>query len=317
MLDRRVFLMGCTASAGLAATGPAFAKTTEPMTVILDWLLNPNHAALFTAQHSGAFARAGLEVNLVSPSDPDSPCRLVAAGQADLAVSYGSQINMITSAGLPLLRVATLVDRPLNTVMTRGDIQTLSDLRGKTIGYSVAGVEEAVLDVMLASAGVRPGEVTTVKVNYNMVTAMLSHRLDAATGAYRNAEVIEIEQMGAKPHVFLPEDHGVPPYDELILVARHDRVGDARLKRFILALREAVATLQKDPDALWTAFADAHGELNTPYNKLSWQATVPLLARDPGALDERRYLAFQDFAVARHIIATPQPIGGFAVQIVS
>ena len=316
MFSRRAFLQSVATIAGSVSwVSETSAADLVPMTVMLDWLLNPNHAGLFAAQQTGAFARAGLAVTLISPSDPDSPCRLVAAGQVDLAVSYGSQINMITSAGLPVVRIATLVDRPLNTIMALDGIKTLAELKGKTIGYSVAGVEEAVLNVMLGSAGLKEDDVTKVKVNYGMVPALLSRRLDAATGAYRNAEVIQIEQMGQKPSVFLPEEHGVPLYDELILVARRARVSDDRLKRFVRALQEGVAALHKNPGDLWQDFAQAHGELNTKYNELSWHATVPVLAQDPGRLDEKRYMAFQNFCVSQKIIARPQPLDQYATQI--
>ncbi len=120
MIQRRPFLLGAAATGAGLAVGRR-ASAADRMRVILDWLLNANHAALFAAGQCGAFSRAGLQVALVSPSDPDSPSRLVAAGQAELAVGYGSQINMITAAGLPVLRVATLIDRPLNTVMALGD----------------------------------------------------------------------------------------------------------------------------------------------------------------------------------------------------
>lgn len=87
-----------------------------------DWLLNANHAALFAAGQCGAFSRAGLQVALVSPSDPDFPSRLVAA------------------AGLPVLRVATLIDRPLDTVMALGggSIRSLADLRATASAFPSA-----------------------------------------------------------------------------------------------------------------------------------------------------------------------------------
>jgi putative hydroxymethylpyrimidine transport system substrate-binding protein len=318
MLHRRHLLKAAAAtSLCAAAQRPAFGA--EKLTVILDWLLDANHAALFAAQHSGAFARAGLAVDLVSPSDPDSPARLVAAGQADLAVSYGTQINMLDSAGLPLLRIATLIDRPLNTIMAlsgRG-IQTLADLRGKTIGISVGGVEEALLYVMLQSAGVKPAEVTVVKVNYNMVIALVTHRLDAAIGAFRNAEVLQVEEMKLLPVVFLPEQAGVPLYDELILVTRRDRRTDPLIARFVLALREATATLLAAPQPMYQSFAAAHPEQATAFGQASWTATLPAIARDPAGLDKNRYAAFQQFALRQGIINATLPLDMFAAQIVA
>jgi putative hydroxymethylpyrimidine transport system substrate-binding protein len=320
MTDRRSLLFGAAAALGVGRGSSSAAATgqADRMTVILDWLWNPNHAALFAAWRSGAFARRGLDVNLIAPSDPDSPSRLVAAGQADLAIGYGSQINMITAAGLPLLRVATLIDSPLNTVMALGNsgVRSLADLRGKRIGISVGGVEEAILDAMLRSAGVGAHDVTVVKVNYNMVSALISHRLDAATGAFRNNEVLQVEQLTRiKPVVFLPEQHGVPLYDELILMAHRNRRADPRLRRFMAGLAEGTATLLKDPAAMWRAFAAAHPELATPLNQTSWTVTMPHIARNPWTLDAKRYLAFQQFALAAGIVTRTLPLDQFAVDL--
>ncbi|MGB2534602.1 MAG: ABC transporter substrate-binding protein, partial [Candidatus Puniceispirillum sp.] len=71
---------------------PAIA--TEKMTVLLDWFVNPDHGPLIIAQENGYFADAGLEVEIVAPADPSAPPKLVAAGQADLAVSYQPQLHL-------------------------------------------------------------------------------------------------------------------------------------------------------------------------------------------------------------------------------
>jgi putative hydroxymethylpyrimidine transport system substrate-binding protein len=287
------------------------------MTVILDWLLNANHAALFAAKQNGAFQRAGLDVTLVAPADPDSPSRLVAAGQADLAVIYGDQINMIDAAGLPLLRIATLINTPLNTIVALGGgkIHTLADLKGRKVGVSVGGVEEALMDAMLQSAGIGRTDVTPVKVNYDMISALISGRLDAAIGAFRNNEVLQLRQMGRNPVVFRPEDHGVPLYDELIVVSHRDRRGDPRLARFVAALKEGAAALLRDPNTMWRAFAGAHPELATPLNQASWSATMTAIAADPAKLDVDRYLKFQSFAVAHGIASHAMALDQFAAQI--
>ncbi|MBV9509698.1 MAG: ABC transporter substrate-binding protein [Caulobacteraceae bacterium] len=313
---RRSFLAGAAASGAVLAAG---CRAPNRLTVVLDWLLDANHAALFAAKASGAFQRAGLEVDLVAPADPDSPCRLVAAGKADVAIAYGTQINMIVSAGLPLLRIATLIDRPLNTVsaLAGGPIHTLVDLKGRKVGLSVGGVEEALLDAMLQSVGLRAADLNLIKVNYDMVTALVDGRLDAAVGAFRNVEVLELRQMGHPPVVFRPEDYGVPLYDELILVARADRRGDPRLARLLSALKAGTQVLLKDPEAMWRIFAAAHPELATPLNHASWIATMPAIAPDPAALDDARYLAFQAFALKHGVIAKALPLDRFAVQIMA
>ncbi len=314
-ITRRRLALG--AAGIVAASFDGCTRRPEQMTVVLDWLFNVNHMALFAAQALGAFDRAGLKVDLVAPADPDSPARLVAAGQADLAVSYGDQINMLVDKGLPVARVASLVDRPMNAIMALGDgpIRTLADLKGRRVGVSVGGVEEAMLDVMLRSAGVAPSQATIVKVNYEMVSALLSRQIDAAIGAFRNAEVLDLAARGAKPVVFAPEDHGVPAYDELILVARRDRLADPRITRLLHALHEATTALIAQPDAVWQAYRQAHPEQDTPTVAAGWRLTAGWIARDPLRLDRARYEAFQRFALAQGVIGKLAPLDQFAVQL--
>ena len=310
-VGRRQLLAG----AALVATG---ARGLAPFTVILDWLLNANHAGLFAAEATGAFARAGLDVRLVSPSDPASPPRLLAAGQADLAISYGSQINLLVAGHLPVVRVATVIGNPLVVLLALagGGIRTLADLRGRTVGISVPGVDPPLLGVMLGTVGLRLADVHLVDVNYALVTSLLTHRVDVVTGALRNAEVLQVQEMGGTPLLFDPTEHGVPPADELVLIARRDRIGDPRVAAFIGALAEGVAAVQHDPAGLRRRFVAAHPDLDGTFDRASWHATVPLLTPDPGRLDAARYERFAAFCVAAKLIPAPQVLGDYAVQIV-
>ncbi|MCG8555329.1 MAG: ABC transporter substrate-binding protein, partial [Proteobacteria bacterium] len=98
----KLFRFSFLAVLALALAGPAHAA--EKLTVILDWFVNPDHATLIVAQQKGFFRDAGLEVELIEPADPNDPPKLVAAGQADLAVTYQPQLHIQAAAGLPLAR---------------------------------------------------------------------------------------------------------------------------------------------------------------------------------------------------------------------
>ena len=66
--------------AGIVGTGATVAAK-EKVTVLLDWFVNPDHAPLFVALEKGYFAEKGLEVELIAPSNPNDPPKLVAAGK--------------------------------------------------------------------------------------------------------------------------------------------------------------------------------------------------------------------------------------------
>ncbi len=63
----------------------------KPVTVLLDWFVNPDHVPLYVALEKGFFKKRGLDVTFIAPSNPNDPPKLVAAGKADLAVSYQHQ----------------------------------------------------------------------------------------------------------------------------------------------------------------------------------------------------------------------------------
>ncbi len=109
----------------------------EKLTLLLDWFVNPDHAPIIVADKRGYFAERGLEVEIIAPADPNDPPKLVAAGQADIAISYQPQLHIQKDQGLPLTRIGTLVATPLNTLMVLDDgpIDEIADLKGGKIGY--------------------------------------------------------------------------------------------------------------------------------------------------------------------------------------
>lgn len=204
------------AAAGFAfgSTVPAAAQDQDlqKITMILDWFVNPDHAPLVVAKQKGYFADEGLDVELIAPADPNDPPKLVAAGKADVAVGYQPQLHLQAAEGLPVKRVSTLVATPLNSLVTLADsgINTLSDLKGRTVGFSVGGFEDALLGTMLNSVGLSLDDVELVNVNFALSPALLSGQVDAVIGAFRNFELNQLAIEGATGIAFYPEEHGVP-----------------------------------------------------------------------------------------------------------
>jgi len=289
----------------------------DKMTVLLDWFVNPDHAALIVARDKGFFAKQNLEVELIAPADPNAPPKLVAAGQAELAVSYQPQLHLLVGEGLPLVRIGALVAQPLNTVIVLegGPVKTLADLKGRKVGFSVGGFEEAVLGTMLESAGLTIKDVTLINVNFNLSTALMSGQVDAVIGGFRNFELNQLAIEKRKGKAFLPEQHGVPGYDELILVAHRDKADAAKLKRVLAALTEATAWIKANPDEAWSVFVKSGKELDNELNRRAWRDTVPLLAKDPADLDTARYVGFSAFLRQKGMLKQPVPVDRYTREI--
>ena len=58
------------AGATLTALFSGHALANEPLTLVLDWYINPDHAPIMVAEQIGAFKAQGLDVRIIPPSDP-------------------------------------------------------------------------------------------------------------------------------------------------------------------------------------------------------------------------------------------------------
>lgn len=309
----RTLLVAAVASLSLVARSDA----ADKLTVLLDWFVNPDHAPLIVAKEGGFFDRVGLDVDLVAPADPSAPPKLVAAGQADVAITYQPDLMLALKEGLPLMRFGTLVATPLNclVVLKDGPIKTLSDLKGKKVGYSVSGFEDVYLSVLLDSVGLKTSDVTLINVNFNLTSSLLAGQVDAVVGAFRNFELTQLALEGKDGYAFFPEENGVPPYDELIYVTRDELKGDPRLGRFLAAVEDATIFLTNHPQAALDMFLKARPDLDDELNRRAWFDTLPRFAKRPAAVDRGRYDRFGAFMKEKGLIDEVPPFDTYNVML--
>jgi putative hydroxymethylpyrimidine transport system substrate-binding protein len=300
---------------GLSLAPPVAAA--ERLTLLLDWFVNPDHAPIIVADELGYFEDAGLDLEIVAPADPNDPPKLVAAGRADVAIAYQPQLHIQVDQGLPLARIGTLVATPLNSLVTLADgpIEQISDLRGRKIGFSVGGFEDALLGAMLGHHGVSLADVELVNVNFALSPALLSGQVDAVIGAFRNFELNQLQLEGRPGRAFYPEEEGVPAYDELIFIAHSGALDDARLPRFIDAIEAATLHILNHPDESFALFVEGRPELDDELNRRAWADTLPRFALRPAALDVARYARFAKFLEAQGLIGLPPPVDTYAVEL--
>ncbi len=302
-------LCGCLLSAQALAA--------DKVELLLDWFINPDHGPLIVAQQKGYFAEQGLEVSLVEPADPSMPPKLVAAGKADMAITYQPQLHVMVGEELPLTRVGTLIATPLNSlvVLDKGPIKTLADLKGKKVGYSVGGYEEALMRAMLKPHGLTLNDIEMVNVNWSLSPSLITGKVDAVIGAYRNFELNQMDIEGHPGRAFYVEEEGVPAYDELVLVINNQDRGDERFTRVMAALEQATQYIVNHPDDAWKAFVSYKpDELNTELNRRAWADTLSRFALRPAALDEARYQRVGAFMQEQGLAKRNPPVADYAIE---
>ena len=281
-------------------------QAQESIDVMLDWFVNPDHAALIIAEQKGLFKEQGLSVNLQEPADPSMPPKLVAAGKVDFAVTYQPELIQDVAHGLPLTRISTLIATPLNTLMVlkNGDINSLADLKGKSIGTAISGgVSEATIGVMLENSGLSLKDVSVINVGWALSSSLASKKVDAIYGGYRNFEMHQLAMEGYEGKAFFVEEEGVPPYDELVVVANSTSVNKAQVTKFNRALELATQYIVNHPNDAWELFKSYKKDLDTKLNQLAWKDTLTRLALRPAAYDANRYQSYAEFLQSAGIIS--------------
>ncbi|MEM7193872.1 MAG: ABC transporter substrate-binding protein [Pseudomonadota bacterium] len=289
----------------------------DKLTLILDWFINPDHGPIIIAEENGYFAEQGLEVEIIPPADPADPPKLVAAGKADLAVSYQPQLHLQVAEGLPLIRVGTLVATPLNCllVLEDGPIKSVGDLRGKKVGFSVAGVEEALLTAILQPHGIRFDDIELVNVNWSLSPSLMSRQVDAVIGAFRNFELNQMDIEGVAGKCFYLEEEGLPAYDELIYVANTDSMDRSKIARFLAATEKATQFIVNRPQQSWEIFSSTSTELQDELNKRAWRDTLPRFALRPAAFDHGRYSEMESFLLSAGLLTEKRPVSELSIDV--
>jgi putative hydroxymethylpyrimidine transport system substrate-binding protein len=258
---------------------PTGAAGKERITLMLDFFPNADHAGIYEAVRSGEFARAGLDVRIEVPGDPSAPLKLLTAGRTDLAISYEPELFLARDKGADLVSIGALVSDPLTSIIAIGKnrLRSPADLENHTIGTAGIPYQTAYLHTILRKAGADPAKSREVNVGFDLVPAMLSKKVYATLGGFWNYEGVQLERKKRHPSIIRVDDAGVPTYDELVIVARRDEVGEraATLRRFLQALARAHTALRDDPAAGVDALLQANRDLDPGLQREAVAKTLP------------------------------------------
>jgi putative hydroxymethylpyrimidine transport system substrate-binding protein len=254
---RRVLpvVLAVVAVLGLAACGErkepaAGTGAAERVNLMLDFDPNADHAGIYAAIETGEFAKARLDVKPITPGDPSSPLKLLAAGKADLAISYEPELLLARDKGAKLISIGALVQKPLTSIISVGSkpIKQPAQLEGKRLGTAGIPYQDAYLKTIAKQAGIDETRVKSVNLNFNLVPPLLSHRVDAVLGAFWNVEGVQLARAKKDPTILRVDQIGVPTYNELVIVAREQdvRTRGPLLRRFMRALARGQQALRRD-----------------------------------------------------------------------
>jgi putative hydroxymethylpyrimidine transport system substrate-binding protein len=229
-----------------------------------------------------------------------------------MAISYEPELLLARDQGLKVVSIGALVQRPLTSfiALPGRHVTKVADLAGKRVGTAGIAYQKAELQTALQAAGVKPGAVREVNVGFNLIPAMLSHRVDATLGGFWNYEAIQLELQHRHPVVIPVDRAGVPSYDELVLVVREDeaRRRGQDLRAFLQALTRGERAVKANPAAAAALLVRANPSLESKLQLESIRRTLPAAQpADPskpfGFQDPTAWATFGPWMFSHHLLA--------------
>ena len=297
----KIFVSIVLASFFLLAASPICAA--QKLTVMLDWFPNIDHLPIYVAQQEGFFGDEGLDVTILTPSSTTDAMKLAASGNVDIAVSYEPQVIIGASAGLEIRVVGRLVEHPLSVLLfLKGKgIKTPADLEGKTIGYTVPGMMDVLMEAFAKINGIKSYE--PINVGFSIVQSLVSGKVDAIMGPYKNYETIELEEKGYKPGYFELNRWGIPDYDELVFISGKRVVTEKPkvIKGFAHAIDRAISRTRGNPKRALKVYFSAVPEAPQDMESRAFEITLPFYAHSQ-TCDTKKWQKFADFALRYKLI---------------
>ncbi|HEU4738074.1 MAG TPA: ABC transporter substrate-binding protein [Solirubrobacterales bacterium] len=316
LLAATVLLAGCGGggSSDTTAEGPALPPEPRAIEVSLNGFEGPEHAGFLMARENGYFEDVGLEVATGSPANPSRPVRYVLSETSDLGVSHLPQVAISIAKGKPIVAVASVIAQPTATMiwLPKSGIESISDLKGKTVAIPGLPFQKAFLQNVLARAGLALSDVELKLVSYKSVPVLTSGKADAIFGGSNNVEGAELRALGLKPIVTPVEELGIPPYDELVLFASRERVAkEPQLIRDLLeALSRGTAAAKRDPRRAVEVIENGVEPNPDSTRKgigLGVEATLPLLS-ESGEMNPAQAEALIDWMHSEGMIKKKIPV---------
>lgn len=257
-------------------------KNVQEVDLVLDWYPNAVHSFIYDAIEKGYYEKEGLKVNIKFPTNASDPLSLVGAGKATFGIYYPHQlINAIANENVPVKSVGAILQSELNVVISKKDknITRPRDLVNKTVGYLGDPLSEAIIKEMIKNDKGNPDKMKLVDVGFDIISSMVTNKVNATTGGMVNHEVPVMENKGIPVNYFYPSDYGIPNSYELVFVANNKTINEnpELIKKFLRASKRGFEDMKNNPDESLDLLLKNQEKDNFPLTKSVEEQSIKIL----------------------------------------
>lgn len=261
-------------------------KTLPTLNVMLEWYPNAFHSFVYVGMEKGFYKDAGLNINILLPSNTTDPLALTAAGKADVGFYYMHDVILKrTKENIPVKSIGAVLQKSTNVIISPKDknITGPQDLAHKKIGYSGDEYTEQVVKSLAKKNNIDPNSIEMVDVGFDLLTSMITNRVDGTIGCVVNHEVPVMEEKNIPINYFAPTDFGLPEYYGTVFVSSDETIKTKGplLKKFLEASKRAFEYTKAHPEEAVDIILKNQQEESFPLNKnvetKSLEMLIPLM----------------------------------------
>lgn len=237
----------------LSGCAPKNEPKTEVGKLKIGTLPLEDNLPILVAQKNGYFAQENVEIELVPFQSPVESQSAFQSGQLDGMITDMLIAALLKSAGEDLrITSLTLGATPLEgrfaiVAAPKSTVNTVADLKGKSIGISTNSIIEYVTDGLLTAGGVSPSEVkkTTVAKIPVRVEMLLNNQIDAIT--VPDPQVTYLAAKGAR--IIADDTHG-ENLTQAVIIMTGKSLNEKKdiIARFYKAYAKAIDDINNSPD---------------------------------------------------------------------
>jgi NitT/TauT family transport system substrate-binding protein len=238
----RALTFAATGLASIVAMSTT-ALAADKVTFLTSWFAQAEHGGFYQAKATGLYEKAGLDVTLKMGGPQVNSMQLLLAGETDVMMGYDFQVLKALEQGFPVTTIATSFQYDLQGMMTHDDVNSLADLKDKTILVATSG---RTTWWPWLKGKYKYTEEQTRPYTFNLQPFFADKNV--AQQGYPSSEPFQAKQQGMPVKFFLFAHNGYPPYGTTMVAKRDfaDKNPDVAA-RFVKASLEGWKSYMSNP----------------------------------------------------------------------
>jgi putative hydroxymethylpyrimidine transport system substrate-binding protein len=258
----------------------------EKIGLALEWFPNVDHVPILSGMNEGLFYNEDIELHVMTPVNHEAGIELVSAGKLDFALTEPIHLPSARAKGLPIVAVGKYFETGFGIMTVGRDINSLKDLKGKTIAVSLETHAPLIVKAMLHYDGgidLSENELRFIDSGYYFVDSLMEKKADAAFGVFENYEMIEAKYRGLEEiKLFKFTDYGVPSYGYLVFVTNERSIRERKeiISKFLRGIKKSIEFTLNNPQDSLESFLEAIPVLNNELNRHIYSHTLKCYKTD-------------------------------------